>query len=42
MDERVNVFRMLLKPGTKGLLWRLLEMALFSGNAGVCVEHIYK
>ena len=26
----------------KGLLWRLLEKALLSGNVALCVEHIYK
>ena len=26
----------------KGLLWRLLERALLSGNVALCVEHIYK
>ena len=32
----------LLKPGWKRLLWRLLERALFPGDVGVFVEHIYK
>ena len=31
----------LLKPGWKGLLWRLLESPLLPENVGVCVEHIY-
>ena len=32
----------LLKAVRKGLLWRFLDKALLSGNAGVCVEHIWK
>ena len=31
----------LLKPGRKGLLWRLLERALLPGDVGIFVEHIY-
>ena len=32
----------LLKPGWKGLLWRLLERALLPGDLGVFAEHTYK
>ena len=32
----------LLKPGRKVLMYRLFERALFLGNVGVCVVHIYK